>query len=144
MTNTNIQETMNQVLAEVDFSMFRNRFEDLRPKTSEVKAQEFKEIFEVAMQSKTFINTHNGLNKEEKFDGFGVLKNGYIVLLMEDTYFCLNHMFVEEGKLHLSTMSVAGNIISKGITMEQAVANYNSDLPQRNNAKEIVYFYLTK
>jgi hypothetical protein len=144
MTNTTIETKMNEVLALVDFSMFRNM---LANDSAEVREAEFKETFAVAMESKTFINTHNRRNSEEKFDGFAVLRNGYIVLLMNDTYFCLNEMYVEDGKLHLSTLSVAGNIISKDLDMSVAVNNYNEEYiryNEENAPKEIVFFHTVK
>jgi hypothetical protein len=141
MKNITVKTKINEVLNLVDFSMFRNRIEEIRPISAEIKASDFKEIFTLAMESETFIDDHNGM--EEKLDGFAVLRNGYIVLLMKDIYFCLNELYVLDGKLRLSTMSVAGNIISRNRSLEDAIETYNNELDKTHGyMKEIIHYVI--
>lgn len=78
------------------------------------------------------IDDHNNTNENRQLGGVGLFSNKdgrtVAVALLEDNYFCLNEVYLdkETGKPHLSTRSVAGNVITKGVTIAEGVENYNT------------------
>lgn len=95
-----------------------------------------KELLERLEETDMYVDDHNGGKREEKLQGWAILRNGYVCPILKDTYFCLNPLYIDEedNKVHLSTMSVAGTIISKDSSMKDAIEKYNDDLLRTEKA----------
>jgi hypothetical protein len=124
--NTTIDKIVG--LVNFDLNPYTDR-EFLYSQFGHTPEERLSDVLKVALESTTYINDHKSSDNEEKFEGFVVLRNGHVCLIFKSSYFCLNRMYVDkEGKLHLSTGSVAGNVITAGTTVEKAIEKYNSDL----------------
>jgi hypothetical protein len=125
-----MEKTINEIVGLVNFDL--NHFLDRELLYSQfgiIPEVRLADLLEVAFKAETYINDHRSNDNEEKFEGFVVLRNGHVCLIFKSSYFCLNRMYVDkEGKLHVSTGSVAGNVITAGTTVEKAIEKYNSDL----------------
>jgi hypothetical protein len=73
-----------------------------------------------------FIDNHDG--KEKRLDGYVVLKRGNVCPIYVGSSFCLNYLYLddEDNKIHLSQMSVAGNVYARGKGIFAAIDEYNS------------------
>lgn len=75
------------------------------------------------------VDNHRTNGKTIKAGGFAIMGDGQVALLLSNALFCLNWVYVdaEDGKSHLSTWSIAGNVNAKGKTLRQAVTDYNAE-----------------
>mgnify|MGYP003622650392 CR=1 FL=1 len=77
----------------------------------------------------TYINDHT--NEELKLEGYVITENDFVCPILFGKHFCLNYLYVDEedGKIHLATSSVAGDLDLRFNTpIEHAVKVYNESV----------------
>lgn len=95
--------------------------------------------------SGTYIDDHH---RHEKTTGIAkaiAVHGNHVVLLCPDArYFSVNRLYVENGQVHLSPISVGGVVsMSKGETLEEAIKVYNEEEMIFPRAKLTEVTYLT-
>lgn len=101
--------------------------------------EETKEIVEhiERMEVKKCVDTHTHNKDEIEFDGYVILGRGerqHVCPLFAGTYFCLNLLYIKDGKVFLSRQSVGGNVLARDKSLETAIKEYSE---MASNADEI-------
>lgn len=87
-------------------------------------------IARLALSRGSYIDDHRTGNSAEcttnAVGRFVIGEREHIVMLMDGKRFCLNPVELgENGRVHLSTGSVGGNLDAKSYSLKEAVANFN-------------------
>lgn len=92
------------------------------------KSVQTQDVLKLIEKGVTYINDHT--NEELKLEGYVITENDFVCPILFGKYFCLNYLYVDEedGKIHLSTTSVAGDLDLRFNTLKHAVKVYNESV----------------
>lgn len=105
--------------------------------STQEEAEEKVDIAMAGVENGTVIDNHTG--KPIGIGGFAILESGYVCCLLNGTIFCLNSIYTElNGRTHLSTASIGGNIDARARSLPVAIEAYNDEIQKLRDSGMLI------